>query len=603
MKTANRIFSRSGKTRFVLIWAALVFIEIFPVIISAQTTEFTFQGRLNNNNSAATGNFDMQFRLWDDPDAGEGTQQGATITKTGVAVSNGIFTVLLDFGSTVFATNADRFLEISIRPAGSTGGYTSLAPRQKLTSTPYAVRSLTTENALNLGGVAANQFVQTNDARLTDARNPLPGSGNYVQNTTTQQAAANFNISGTGTANIFNAATQFNIGGSRVLAVTGGGSNANSNTFTGIGAGASTTPSTSSFFPGNLNSFFGFNAGQANTTGSSNSFFGESAGLNNTFGGSNSFVGRFAGYNNTAGSSNSFFGNGAGYSNTTGESNTLIGASANVFAPNLTHATAIGAGATVATSHSVVLGFTENFGGNHLNLTKVGIGTNAPAARLHIRANTGNIVMGASDCGNQWNAIGFGSTLTCANYSLLGDGATTLINRPTGGSIHFREANFDQMVINPGGVVTLLNLGTASSPQATLCRNTSSQIAFCSSSSRYKTNIEPYKDGLNLINQLNPVSFDWKTNNLRDIGLIAEDVAEIEPRLTYKNHNGEIEGVSYSQIGVVLINAVKEQQSQIERLQEQNKQLSEQNKQMQQQINQLKKLVCQSNTQTEICKK
>ena len=110
--------------------------------VFAQTTEFTYQGKLNNGGTTAAGNFDMQFRLFDNPNAGQGTQQGATFTNPSVPATNGIFTVQLDFGSLVFAAGADLYLEISLRPAGNAGGYQSLVPRQRLTSAPYAIRAL-----------------------------------------------------------------------------------------------------------------------------------------------------------------------------------------------------------------------------------------------------------------------------------------------------------------------------------------------------------------------------------------------------------------------------------------------------------------------------
>src|SRR5262249_36835435 len=148
-------------------------------------------------------------------------------------------------------------------PADST--YTTLFPRQQVTSTPQAIRSLTAANAdtatnaTQLGGVAANQYVVTTDTRLSDARNPSPGSPNYIQNATSPQPGASFNVGGDGNAggtlsgNIVNAATQYNIGGSRVLSVSGGtGFLANSNTFAGMGAGAVTTPNPT-LFDGNLN--------------------------------------------------------------------------------------------------------------------------------------------------------------------------------------------------------------------------------------------------------------------------------------------------------------------------------------------------------------
>ena len=50
---------------------------------------------------------------------------------------------------------------------------------------------------------------------------PLPGSANYIQNATAQQASSNFNISGEGKANIFSASTQYNLGANRILSSGG----------------------------------------------------------------------------------------------------------------------------------------------------------------------------------------------------------------------------------------------------------------------------------------------------------------------------------------------------------------------------------------------
>ncbi|MBI1761707.1 MAG: hypothetical protein HYR56_09760 [Acidobacteria bacterium] len=142
----------------------------------AQTTAFTYQGRLTDAGNPANGNYDLQFKLFDA--LAGGAQQGATLVRTPVAASAGSFTVTLDFGANVFS-GPDRFLEIGVRPAGSANAYTVLAPRQQLTSSPYAIQTL---NAQQLGG--------------------LPASG-FVQNSAAPQAGANFNIGGNGTANAF----------------------------------------------------------------------------------------------------------------------------------------------------------------------------------------------------------------------------------------------------------------------------------------------------------------------------------------------------------------------------------------------------------------
>ncbi|UCG55810.1 MAG: tail fiber domain-containing protein [Phycisphaerales bacterium] len=105
----------------------------------ADVNGFTYQGRLMDNNAAADGLYDFEFKLYDAADAG--THQGATITIEKLDVIDGYFTVELDFGDGVF--NGDpRWLQISVRPGGSAGGFTALGPRQELTPVPYAFYAL-----------------------------------------------------------------------------------------------------------------------------------------------------------------------------------------------------------------------------------------------------------------------------------------------------------------------------------------------------------------------------------------------------------------------------------------------------------------------------
>src|SRR5262249_31500941 len=100
-----------------------------------------------------------------------------------------------------------------------------------------------------------------------------------------------------------------------------------------------------------------------------------------------------------------------------------------------------------------------------------------------------------------------------------------------------------------------------------LCLNPSSEVSSCSSSLRYKTNIAPFSSGMSLVNRLRPIRFTWKNGGMKDLGLAAEDVAKVEPLLVTYNANGEVEGVKYDRVAVVLLNAVKEQQEQINRQQ------------------------------------
>lgn len=84
-------------------------------------------------------------------------------------------------------------------------------------------------------------------------------------------------------------------------------------------------------------------------------------------------------------------------------------------------------------------------------------------------------------------------------------------------------------------------MGAAGS--TTLCRNASNQIASCSSSARYKTHIAPLAKGLDVIEQLRPVTFDWNESGEADLGLVAEEVNQVAPLLTTYNAEGQIEGV------------------------------------------------------------
>ena len=663
-------------------------------ICVAQSSAFTYQGKLTDAGAPANGNYDLRFALFDN--LAGGAQVGATQTVNTVAVSAGIFTVSLDFGANAFS-GANRFLEIGVRTAGG-GAFTVLAPRQPISSTPYAIRSAnattadtaktatnatnatTATNATQLGGVAANQYVVTSDSRLTDSRAPTPGSSSYVQNTTSTQASSNFNVSGNGTANIFNATTQFNIGGQRVLSAStnnlfvgvGAGTNntggANSfvgsfagdsnttgshNSFFGRSAGVfNTTGESNSFFgraaglsntTGNDNSFFGTNAGfsntignsnsffgraagfsntegfgnsfsgvsagERNTTGHDNSFFGKAAGTNNTTGSFNSFFGEFAGVSNTTGHDNSSFGRNAGFFNTTGESNSFFGKDAgfsnttesnNTFIgsisdgqASITNATAIGYRAKVTQSNSLVLGSVNTVNGATAD-TNVGIGTTAPEQTLHV--NGMEILSTGALSGFKFRNRG--STSSADDWVWYSDGNLARF---------FRAGVGDLLTITAGGIVSIKEFGRAGG--TSLCRNGLNEISDCSSSLRYKTGLQPFVGGLDIVRRLRPISFAWKQGGARDIGLGAEEVEEVEPLLTFRNDKGEIEGVKYNQLSAVFINAFKEQQAQIKQQQERIKQQEQQASQhraalisQQQQLDALKKLVCRSHRRAAVCK-
>ena len=498
-----------------------------PGPVLGGTTSFTYQGKLLEAGSPVVTPRDLKFNLFKDAD---GTQVGSEIVVPNVTVNNGIFTVILDFGASVY-TGEQLSLEVAVSSPGA-NVYTSLTPRQQITAAPYAVRALNStaaETAVNteqLGGVPADQFVVTADPRMTDARDPNPGSANYVQNqNTSTQALANFRIDGTGRASILDASTQFNLGGAAVLQNAG----KPDSIFVGAGAGNSITLGTANTFLGNNtgllttegreNVFIGYEAGKSTTTGNWNSFVGSWAGRDNTTGLGNNFFGSETGRSNTLGSKNNFLGGSAGFQNTVGNDNTFIGERA-------------GAG-QIDGSNNTLLGSNANVGGSNLSYA---------------------------------TAIGSGAVVNGTNTVVLGRSADS---------------------VRVPGSLYVQNLGSGTS--TAVCWNSSTfQLSFCSSSMRYKDDIAAFTGGLELVRKLRPVTFTWRNSRSPDLGFIAEDVANVEPRLVVRNKAGAIEGVNYGQISTLLVNAVNEQQTQIEA--------------QARKIEELTELVCSIRPNAKICK-
>jgi hypothetical protein len=113
----------------------LSFISLQPLSTSAQGTAFTYQGRLNTGSNPANGSYNLTFTLFTTGSGGSAT--AGPLTNSATAVSNGLFTVTLDFGSGLFNGTA-YWLEIGVATNGSTS-FQILSPRQSLTPTPYAI--------------------------------------------------------------------------------------------------------------------------------------------------------------------------------------------------------------------------------------------------------------------------------------------------------------------------------------------------------------------------------------------------------------------------------------------------------------------------------
>lgn len=189
----NRIAHAQITQTLILILA----LSISFSLAQAQTTAFTYQGRLTESSMPANGSYDFQFKLFDALTGG--TQIGATSTQTNVTVTNGVFSLTLDFGAGAFP-GANLWLEISTRLAG-VGGFTTLSPRRPLTSVPYAIRSLsaTTASSADSLSVTCTNCVSGNQITV-----PLNLSGSSVSsiifatNNGSGEGLSGFSLSGSG---------------------------------------------------------------------------------------------------------------------------------------------------------------------------------------------------------------------------------------------------------------------------------------------------------------------------------------------------------------------------------------------------------------------
>ena len=337
------------------------------------------------------------------------------------------------------------------------------------------------------------------------------------------------------------------------------------NTYFGYQAGnAITTGISNSFFgyqvgkpttTGSNNAGFGKFALTNNTTGSDNAAFGYNALLNNTTASSNTALGRSALFtmnfaagqtNNTAvgyqalystnptsssdGKMNSSIGYNSGYNITTGTYNTFLGASADASSGTLTNATAIGAQAYVAQSNSLVLGSISGVNGATAN-TNVGIGTNTPATELQVTHGNGS------------PSAGNGLTIQNAGPS---------------------NQNFSFFVSNSTGNLNLYDNNTFVGGFAQVS-GTYTPV----SDRRYKKNIQPLESILPKLSEIQIRRYHFKKQNDNEptnIGVIAQELKEIFPELVKYSPENDRYTVDYLSMGPVAIKAIQEQQQLIKNL-------------------------------------
>jgi hypothetical protein len=303
-------------------------------------------------------------------------------------------------------------------------------------------------------------------------------------------------------------------------------SNAEGNFNTAIGAGTLlANVGNPSAFEGVQNTAIGAGALLSNTIGEKNTANGAFALFSNTEGAGNTATGGSALFSNTTGNSSTATGSNALFSNTTGSDNTATGFGA--LQNNTTGSRNTANGTTALSQNTTGDNNTAN-GDSALNSNTIGFNNTA----------IGNIALLNNTTGNNNIALGANAGLdvtTANNVIAIGSRGANASNSCFIGSIFGAQVGNDAV---PVSIDSLGKLGTMTS------------------SRRFKTEIKPIDDTSESILALKPVTFHYKSDTAHtpQFGLIAEEVAEVNPELVVRDKEGKPYTVRYDAVNAMLLN-------------------------------------------------
>jgi hypothetical protein len=310
---------------------------------------------------------------------------------------------------------------------------------------------------------------------------------------------------------------------------------------------------------GNWNNAIGAFALHDNINGFNNNALGQAALFRNIHGTDNTAIGDSALLNNdmtgTAnGNFNTAVGSAALFSNTDGDSNTAVGYLAlfqSVLSPNncafgrraLENNDSGGGGLAGANNAFGVEALRDNVDGDSNNA----FGFRACAANFDGFNNSafGDFALGNNDSGSNNTAIG-----VTAGSAISGNGNVCI-----GAGVAGEGGANDSTYIR--------NIGTTPQPiggavLAVTVNSMTNRLGYDPSSRRYKEDIQPMDEASEALFSLKPVTYRFKKNvdpnQFLTYGLIAEDVAKVNPNLALRNANGEIESIRYESINAMLLN-------------------------------------------------
>ncbi|HEV2329429.1 MAG TPA: tail fiber domain-containing protein [Verrucomicrobiae bacterium] len=448
------------RNSFVIVAPVLLALSVFNLPLStarAQGTAFAYQGQLQNNGSPAHGTFNFQFSLF--TSSTNGTAVAGPVTNNAVLVTNGLFAVSIDFGSTVW-NGATNFLEIAVE-TNKASSFTALAPRQQILPVPYAIFA---EGANAAGLIGTVPVAQLPTFIVTNSQGTLTVSNLEVNGTVGLPSASVIIYSGTNTLFIADSNSDFFAGpGSGNLTCAGLGSFGNAasgvdalaniagvvyNTANGYQALFSDTEGEDNTANGALALYYDTN-GTANTASGFQALYNDTSGSYNTANGYQALVTGWTNSYNTAngalalsanwgGSGNTASGAYALESDTTGSSNTADGylalSSDNFGSAN----TAVGVSALYASlsgSSNTAVGVSA-MSGNTVGYNNTAVGNNALLSSSSGWDNTAVGVDALEYAGTfpQGNtAVGFQALQNTMGGGNTANGYETLQNNGSGG--------------------------------------------------------------------------------------------------------------------------------------------------------------------------
>jgi len=317
---------------------------------------------------------------------------------------------------------------------------------------------------------------------------------------------------------------------------------------TGVGNAAVGWYSLFSNTDGSFNTALGagtllFNIGDQNTSkGTQNTAIGTAALLFNTEGSNNTAVGVGALLSNTNGFANIAVGSFALYSNTTGFANIAVGSSALYSNSTGVQNTAIGDDAL----------FNNTIGQNNAAIGRLSLFHNTEGVA---NTATGTEALTSSITGIGNTAIGYQALTNATNDGNTALGYRAGLNVTTASNV-ISIGHLGANVSNSCFINNIRGATGAMGDGIPVLIDSHGQLATSPSSRRFKKEIKPMDKTSDAILALKPVTFHYKSDGTGtpQFGLIAEEVAAVNPDLVVRDEKGEIYTVRYEAVNAMLLN-------------------------------------------------